>query len=121
MHLLNVHYPAVEYPNFRYDDDTHKVMTKPLKPFSKNAPDISEIRLKSGAGNQAVVESLQRYMGGSDDVRKYSKVKKNKEVFSEKQERFETTREQSNTILFVFMYIYVLNGIFLIWYFFFRR
>ena len=120
MHLLNVHYPAVEYPNFRYDDDTHKIITMPLKQFSKNAPEISEIRLKSG-GNQAVVESLQKYMSSSDDVIKYSKKKKKfTEDDFQKRERFETTREQSNTILFLFLYCYGIVILMLMWYYLFR-
>lgn len=124
MHLFVVDYPTLEYPHFRYNDDNYKIINvPPLKEFNKNAPSISEIRLRSSQGNYAIVESLQRYAGNSDDVRRFSK---NKRIRPEPQkeinyERFEKTRDQSNAILFQTFYFTILISSTIMWYMFFRR
>lgn len=112
-------YPVIEYPHFRYNDDTHQIINVPLKSFEK-APSVSEVRFrntKRSNSNQAVVASLQRYLGGSDDIQKYaSRPRKVK-----KYEQFEKTRDQSNAILFQVFYCSFLVTIYIMWFFFFRK
>lgn len=120
MQLFVVQSPTIEYPQFRYNDDNYKIINvPPLKEFNKNAPLISEIRLRRPEGNYAIVESLQRYAGNSEDVRRFSKHKRPQKEIN--YEQFEKTRDQSNVILFQTFYFTILISSTLMWYMFFRR
>lgn len=120
MHLLAVNYPAIEFPTYRYNDDRFQIINvPPLQHFSKNAPEINEVYLKSSY-NPAIVESLQRYAGNVDDVQKYAKRKPMpKKVIN--YERFERTSEQANAILFQTIYFTILFVSVIMWLVLFRR
>lgn len=118
--LLNITYPVIEYPNYIYNDDRYQIINvPPLKEFNKNAPSLSEIRLRKPQGNYAIVESLQRYAGNSEDVRRFSKHSRPQKEFN--YEQFEKTRHQSNSILFQTFYFTILITTTIMWYMFFRR
>lgn len=121
MQLFVVQSPTIEYPQFRYNDDNYKIINvPPLKEFSKNAPSISEIRLRSPQGNYAIVESLQRYAGNSEDVRRFSKHLRPRPQKEINYESFEKTRDQSNAILFQTFYFTILFVGVIMWFVLFR-
>ena len=114
MLLTNIHYPSLEYPQFKYNNEEYNIINVPLTNFSKQAPSLREIKFTSG--NKAVIESLQKYLSNTDDVIKYSK----KEKKYKRYEQFERTKEQSNVILFQLVYCSVLFLLVVMWYFFFK-
>lgn len=108
--ILNVEYPTIEHPNYRYNENKYRIINVPLIEFPKNAPDVREIRLNN-VNNPAIIHSLERYFSSSDDVLKYSKNIRRKAF-----DKIEKTKEQSETILFLSMYSFMIFIIFIVWY-----
>ncbi|NBP66251.1 MAG: hypothetical protein EBU66_16565 [Bacteroidetes bacterium] len=111
--LSQTHYPILEYPDYRYNDDNYKILRMPfIPPISKNAPELTEARFISKNINPAIVNSVNDYLSNRDDAVKYGKSTRLTKFDYDKMER---TKEQSNTIFFMSMYCMVMFVMTVIW------
>ena len=121
-----IEHPII-YDTSRKNANIQKTISYPLAKNEK-APSVSNINLNSDSnstlplyftntekGNQALVYRLQRYLGNSDDVDKYSREER-----YQRSKRFNEVREESNQIFMKFLYYYVITIVFLLaWFLFF--
>ena len=106
----NVNY-KLEYPQYKYEDNYKPRIMPLIQPIAKNAPELTEARLISKNINPAIVNSVNDYLSNRDDVKKYGKKNDMKYDY----DKFERTREQSNTIFFMSIYCMVMFVMTVVW------
>jgi hypothetical protein len=91
--LLHVNYPAIEYPIFRYKDESYQIINVPsLKDMPKSAPQITEMRFVAERRNTAIIENLELYKYENQGISESTKARAKR---LERFDKFERTREQA--------------------------
>jgi hypothetical protein len=105
----HVGYPAVEFPVYKYTNDSYKIINVPsLKDIPMSAPRVSEMQF-ADRRNTAIIKSLQLYKYENQRVLASSSRTKLSD------DNFERRREQANAILFQTFYCSTLFAATVLW------